>query len=708
MNHPPPSERAPGRERLLVALGSAIACYLFFAEYLPPLARVHLFGDIEGYHYPLLAYAFQALTHWRIPEWDPSIYCGLSFAGNAQVALFYPPNWLLYLANVRHGGVSYKSIEIFVAMHFALSFWLAYCWLRGKMIRAAPALLGASTFAFGGYVLGEIQHVGVTSAYPWLPLALWGIDRESLPMVAGASALCFLAGYPPMWPVLGLISLAYVMATRPAWIRGTVAALVLSGGLMAVQLLPTIEMAGLKEPEQIYGGESVSSWRFYLNHFTPNFFDQARDKPLTDPSEQYVYLGAPAILAILLAIRRPVRAMAPCLAMIAICIVMIEDPGGIPARLTNIVHAVNELLHGWNFLAGFPLTAALLTATALDAFLERSGRVLAPWMTPVVAVGAMAWCARQWYVWVPGGPEFAASWGTFAEVAISVAMVGALLWVYRAQRNRAVLAMLLFLVFTDAKVYGTNRRFDAKVGDTDREFHQDRRTGGLDFKGIDSAVYGYMRRYQEYRVLLDGPYATDMRFYRLSTPYGFDPFLPAQYKREVRRFGEFSTNRLFTMDNTKEEVLRHFGARFVVTTADRKAYEVLSANPRFRLLEPSGSFYKVFEYLDAEPGFRFEGRVEYTRWEPEWREFRTKSDRPGALVLLEQRFPGWRAEVDGQEVAVNPYSEAFQQVEVPEGEHTVRWVYRSRALRYGAAISIVSLAIVCGLSFLGARRRSLQ
>src|SRR5215813_15398376 len=61
----------------------------FFYEYLPPFKRVHLFSDIEVYHYPLQRYAFQALKEGRLPQWDSSMYCGIPFAANLQAAPFY-------------------------------------------------------------------------------------------------------------------------------------------------------------------------------------------------------------------------------------------------------------------------------------------------------------------------------------------------------------------------------------------------------------------------------------------------------------------------------------------------------------------------------------------------------------------------------------------------------------------------------------------
>src|SRR5579862_1736943 len=73
--------------------------YLFFFDYLPPFRRVYLPFDLGGFHYPLADYAFQALRHGRFPEWDPTIYGGMPFAANPQVALFYPGTWVMLAAS---------------------------------------------------------------------------------------------------------------------------------------------------------------------------------------------------------------------------------------------------------------------------------------------------------------------------------------------------------------------------------------------------------------------------------------------------------------------------------------------------------------------------------------------------------------------------------------------------------------------------------
>src|ERR1035438_4534591 len=165
-------------ERLRVALLALIATYAFFYEYLPPFKTVYLYSDIAGYHYPLQRYAFQALKEGRIPQWDAAIYCGISYVGNVNAALFYPPTWLLYAAVWSLPRLPFKAVEAFAFLHVWGAFLLCYLWLRARA-GGLPSVLGAAVFACSGYTMWEFWHLGVLCALPWIPLGLWGIDEAA-------------------------------------------------------------------------------------------------------------------------------------------------------------------------------------------------------------------------------------------------------------------------------------------------------------------------------------------------------------------------------------------------------------------------------------------------------------------------------------------------------------------------------------------------
>jgi len=71
----------------------------------------------------------------------------------------------------------------------------------------------------------------------------------------------------------------------------------------------------------------------------------------------------------------------------------------------------------------------------------------------------------------------------------------------------------------------------------------------------------------------------------------------------------------------------------------------LKDNPHYRPLGSIPTFYRVYEYLDAQPPYSWEGsagdRIQRRTWEPESRVFEVHSAAGGLLALHEQFFPGW-------------------------------------------------------------------
>ena len=198
---------------------------------MPPFRSVHIPFDLDGFHYPLADYAFQAVKHGRFPLWDPTIYSGMSFAANVQAALFYPPTWLMFLGSWARDVLPYQALEDLAIAHVWLAFTLCFLWLHGKKPRARrleglACALGAGLYAFSGYLCTQLQHFGLVAAYAWFPLGLWGIDQaverrswKPLWKLMLASAMAFLAGYPPTWFVFAFVAGIYALAGTWRWRR---------------------------------------------------------------------------------------------------------------------------------------------------------------------------------------------------------------------------------------------------------------------------------------------------------------------------------------------------------------------------------------------------------------------------------------------------------------------------------------------------------
>ena len=70
---------------------------------------------------------------------------------------------------------------------------------------------------------------------------------------------------------------------------------------------------------------------------------------------------------------------------------------------------------------------------------------------------------------------------------------------------------------------------------------------------------------------------------------------------------------------------------------------------------------------------------------------------PSMLVYADTYYEGWRAFVDDREVEIVRANHAFKAVRVDPGAHHVRFVFDPPSFRWGAALTLVGLAILTGL-----------
>jgi hypothetical protein len=692
-------------ERLLVAVLALVATFAFFHEYLPPFKRVHLFSDIEGYHYPLERYAFQALKEGRFPQWDPSIYCGISFVGNMQAALFYPPSWLMYAAAGINGGLPFKMLEGFAIAHVWLAFLMCYLWLRGRRLDAFASALGSGVFAYGGYMISQIVHLGVITGLTWMPLGLWGIDeavrrRDWRPLwkTALASALCMLAGYPGSWLVHCATTFVYALTSRESWkaAAGVLIAIASSALLAIVQWLPAAEARSFMLYGHKYGG-GPRSWRALMPYLVPNWlnFNRSSTAPLPDDTF-YLYLGLAAMVAFAWALYRlRPRPYAQALATAAFCFLVATNPLNLVYKVVVRFPLLESAAQSYNFHEGVAAMAALITALGLHDFLHGGRKKAAPrWVMPVLVAVLAVWSIRQVLVWREGG-AFPSGGLAVVQTATAVALFSIGLWAYRAEsRARRTLlgAVLLITAGVDYKVFGTDRRFNTADADVDRL------EVAYGILGMDDSAYGAIWANRSYRIASDehgAPHSTDYRRWGLSTPQGFDPFLPGQYYDVITRWVPFKNNRHFYVDIENEQMLQTLGVRYVITHEGVGNEARLAASRNFHLVGRGDSYYRVYEYWHAKRPFGWEGasgQVRLTDWAPERRAFHAQSEHGGRFFLVEQFFPGWKATVDGRPAEIERWNGAFQAIRVQPGEHTVVFEYRSSYLIPGAVISLAAVA----------------
>jgi hypothetical protein len=99
------------------------------------------------------------------------------------------------------------------------------------------------------------------------------------------------------------------------------------------------------------------------------------------------------------------------------------------------------------------------------------------------------------------------------------------------------------------------------------------------------------------------------------------------------------------------------------------------------------------------------GSALITRYEPEHVVVRARSRGPGLLVLGDNWFPGWKAEVDGREAPVERVDYLLRGVPLGPGSHRVELRYEPASWRIGWITSAVSLAALLLVVLVAWRRR---
>lgn len=217
---------------------------------------------------PWRAWAWQTLLEGHLPLWNPLVGMGAPLMANYQSALFYPPNWLLFILYLL-GGTS------LMAWGQGLLIWFHLAWAGLGMTYLARRLnlsilaqtVGGLALGLSGYLIGRASFLSINAAVAWLPwiLALTSDDFFSrmnsrntgekrsfrFPILLTlALSMQFLAGHAQTtWYTLMLAAVWAIFwgwrAYRWREVVQSLGKLMLAAlcavALSAVQLLPTAE-----------------------------------------------------------------------------------------------------------------------------------------------------------------------------------------------------------------------------------------------------------------------------------------------------------------------------------------------------------------------------------------------------------------------------------------------------------------------------------
>ncbi|MBI2939168.1 MAG: hypothetical protein HYY04_01915 [Chloroflexi bacterium] len=237
-----------------------VACWPLLVD-----GRVLVSLDAFAYFYPNYQYAAAQLRSGVLPLWNPYLFAGAPFLANPQTGVFYPPN-LLFLALPAPHAYAWS-----VALHMVIAgVAMRLCARRALRMTRGGALVAALTWMLSGYLLSTTVHLNQLQALAWLPLLVMasdriarGASRRQIAFAALIVALIAFAGHSQTLYIAGATAAVWggAVALHLAWrertagwpsalgsasrrLIGLAGALGLGVALAAVQLSPTLELAG--------------------------------------------------------------------------------------------------------------------------------------------------------------------------------------------------------------------------------------------------------------------------------------------------------------------------------------------------------------------------------------------------------------------------------------------------------------------------------
>lgn len=243
--------------------------------------------------YPWREFAWQSLQAGSLPLWNSLNGLGAPLLANYQLALFYPPGWLVYLAALIGGsGMMAWVHALLVVLHLMLAGAGMALFTRSLGLGVLAQTISGLAFSLSGYFVARSSVFPMIWAGAWLPWILYAVNEQvkqerihfSFKLLAFMS-LQLLSGHAQLtWYSLLLAGLWMVIFS---WVqhgprRAVLGGLVFGGTLLAgaalssVQLLPTAEYLLQSQRSSAVDfelGLTYSFWPWHLlNWLSPDFF----------------------------------------------------------------------------------------------------------------------------------------------------------------------------------------------------------------------------------------------------------------------------------------------------------------------------------------------------------------------------------------------------------------------------------------------------
>jgi len=659
-------------------------------------------SDLIYFSYPYREFwATDYLKKGNIPLWNTYLGSGLPILAEAQTGIFYPTSVILYSFLPPPYAFNWLIILSFIFIVLG-----TYFYAKEIGLGDIPALFASLVFTLSGFMWGHLRHVPIITAVAPMPFIFLAIEKILKSkkgfvwsIILGLSiAFSILAGHYTTTLLIIFILFFYFFFRIKENMRPVILflmALVLAGLVSAIQLIPSLELAGystrmeVKEALERLWGLSFKP-KYFLMFLNPYIFgDPSRGTWNMNTGnfwENVGYLGIIPLLLCFVALFTIknrfalkfcfVLSLILTLGLLTPIYKLFQDfiPGfsitRIPGRFLIFVDFFGAILAGFglelvaqriNTLKKSLLLAVIILFTLVDLFYFgypfNTVMPLSYFSEPQSA----SFLKKDKTLFRILSPDTTASWKKAWNEAVG--------WrddltPYFAQRE--ILPSdynLLFRIPSPSIVYELSGHFSV------------RRSGELDNLLINSFSPEAPKNVAAKLLAM-----ANVKYVLTSIEYKDFPQLDLIDKYETNP-GKLPVY-IYQNKNWLPRVYFVGIAKSFSNTSDL-LNEMLSDSfdpAKEVLLETSESFPKT----------QTRGKVSIIKYSDPEVTIEVNSEDGGFLVLSDTYYPGWKAYVDGKETKIYQANYDYRAIYVEKDKHSVVFNYDPLSFRIGKIISIVS------------------
>lgn len=719
------------KENKIILLVSFITTVVFFHEQI--LGNSFFWDDFVEYVYPTQTFAARESGLFNIPFWNPYSFNGMPFFADLQVGFFYPLHRILNLFVSSDGTLPISILQLVIIIHFIISQINTYSLARSLGISTFSSIFSAISYSFSLILVVHVIHPMMLYHLAWFPLIFnlfrQGIIKSNIKYSIWSGLILgftMLSGHPQstLYAAFFLFLFAvFCLITNKEKITTTILnsliPVIIAGGMFAVQYLPSSELAELSQrDENTY--ELVSEGSLHLKQavtmIVPDVFGKITGNSQENVNsfflkynDQYqihfywetaFYFGLLTFIFAFFSIIKSYKDKLTLFLLIVSIFSLLYSFGSnfFLHKIFYNLPLFDTFRNPGRILFYLSLSFSLLAGFGLDKLSKKDFKLI---LIPFgFALFIMFFAKADFFFSNENLPqEILSSILSSINLSLGILIAGLILVIlynFINFKKEYLIISLSLLTFIDLYIVGSD--FNQNPNNPKDKYTLNSELKNLfkinppeDLFRVNMRMYSpsymAMNRSQgmiDKIMLVEGynPLLLKRPVPRLSDKERIHDILNVKYEigidkkinqpRFYERFDRF--NHLWATNEIK--IINEDKILEEISKTDDNFREItwLEEKPDIKLNSDSLEFkYKINDYSNNEIILN------------------TNSNTNSMMVLSEIFYPSWKAYIDGEETKIYRADFALRAIELPKGNHEIKFKYESSSFFFGGIISLITL-----------------